>query len=176
MDGYSSEMKGFGKEDIISLFLGGIGTNPFLDPTSSVKLQRALAGLEKSVPPDCRKDVKNARERFYFDPEPWWKEKPVIACLDTLRRAVWDTEKLKIVYRKISGEESRRVIRPYGLVVKFQTWYLAAWCETAKEMRIFRCDRITGAELTGEGFTRDEPFDLPAFWKSKDREFRQTAK
>ncbi len=47
--------------------------------------------------------------------------------MDVLRKSVWNTKKLKIMYRKINNELSVRELLPYGLVVKAMEWYLVAF-------------------------------------------------
>src|SRR5262249_366138 len=48
------------------------------------------------------------------------------------------------------GDESRRELSPYGLVVHSGRWYLAAHDHGRDDLRTFRVDRIGDAELTHE--------------------------
>ena len=40
--------------------------------------------------------------------------------------------------------------------------------------RVYRVDRFAAVEATGERFTRDETFDLPAFWAERAAEFTRS--
>jgi predicted DNA-binding transcriptional regulator YafY len=55
-----------------------------------------------------------------------------------------------------SGHESARVVHPYALYRWRDTWYLVAFCETSREERTFRVDRITAVHTTSV------PFEEPA--------------
>ncbi|MNT38238.1 hypothetical protein D3C72_1744240 [compost metagenome] len=81
--------------------------------------------------------------------------------------------KLKLQYRKPGCESTVRIVQPYGLVVKQGDWYLAAYCETAQDLRIFRCERVEQAELEEEEFEIPPDFRLETFWKEKEGGFKQ---
>jgi proteasome accessory factor C len=67
--------------------------------------------------------------------------------LATLRRAVRERRKARILYRRAAadGAEPRQVC-PYALVFASGMWYVVAHCEKAAALRVFRLDRI--AEVT----------------------------
>ena len=60
-----------------------------------------------------------------------------------------------------TGEMSSRVVHPYSLDDHAGVWYLTAYCETARDVRVFRMDRVAGAEATGAGFV--PPENAPVF-------------
>ncbi len=168
MEGYSINSRDLQGDDIVNLYLSGIGVRPAQHTDASVRLTEAILRLERSLPREFLPDVQKARERFFFDPSPWWKERPELKFMDTLRRAVWDSRKLRLVYEKRSRhqqEQTERVIRPYGLVVKSMDWYLVAWCEERADLRVFRCERILGASLLDETFTIPDSFLLSEYWQ-----------
>jgi hypothetical protein len=82
-------------DDAVNLYLSG---SALLNDMSgrTVDLKNALARLERHLPPEFQADIRNARERFYFDEEPWWGEPPPAPCIMELRQAVWGLRKLKI--------------------------------------------------------------------------------
>jgi proteasome accessory factor C len=57
-----------------------------------------------------------------------------------------------VYYTGSSGRVSERVVQPWALVQRLGAWYLVAMCLTAGQERVFRLDRIRGAERTGETF------------------------
>jgi predicted DNA-binding transcriptional regulator YafY len=177
MEGYSVNMKQLHCDDIVNLFLSGIGIRPDEHSEASLNLKKTILKLEKSLPSQYIPDIKTARQRFHFDPGAWWQERPPVYHMDTLRHAVWKSKKLVIEYRKLSrsrDEVSTRHVRPYGLVVKNMDWYLAAYCEERDEMRVFKCDRILRAEILEEGFTVPEEFNLEEFWKQQVGDFKSS--
>lgn len=174
MDGYGVNLNNLHCDDVISLFLCGIGVRPDEDSESRMHLKQTLLKLESSLPPEYIPDIKIAKERFFFDATPWWKEKSPVTHLDTLRKSVWQTKKLEIQYKKINGEVSYRTILPYGLVVKTMNWYLIGFCEKSQEIKAFKCERITEAILTDIRFDYPKEFCVEDFWKSSTKEFKES--
>ncbi len=62
-------------------------------------------------------------------------------------------------YSQRRDEASRRPVRPYGIAQEDGAWYLVAHCETRKEIRTFRIDRIRRVEPTGRAFTVPDGLD-----------------
>ncbi|HEX2979311.1 MAG TPA: WYL domain-containing protein [Anaerolineaceae bacterium] len=175
MPGYSVNPKDLHADDIINLFLSGIGVRPEEHSEASLNLKTTLLKLEKSVPGQYLPEIRMARERFYFDPSLWFDEKPALNYLDTLRKSVWTSQKVRLVHTKSSedsGETTVRTVRPYGLVVKNTDWYLVAYCETRQDIRVFKCDRVRMAELLEERFSYPEGFNLEEFWHGWVRGFK----
>ncbi|ABS61731.1 Helix-turn-helix type 11 domain protein [Parvibaculum lavamentivorans DS-1] len=75
--------------------------------------------------------------------------------LSPVRRAIRERRKLSIDYEALSGEKSRRVLRPLGLAFFGPFWILAAWCEKREDFRTFRIERIGALKVTDDIF-RDE--------------------
>lgn len=171
MEGYTSHLPQLHPNEAVALFLRGIGMDPSEQREAHVDLQRALGRLESRLPERYRRDVRVARKRFYFDPTPWWEGAPVSDHLDVLRQGVWHSRKVALEYENIAREKSRRVVRPYGLVVKTTQWYLVAYCEVRKAIRTFSVYRIASAELLEQTFTWPEGFSLESYWKARAREF-----
>jgi len=175
MEGYTINMKELHCDDIVNLFLSGIGIRPGEQTEASINLKKTILKLENSLPSQYIPDIRTARKRFYFDPAMWWEEKPPIAHMDLLRRSVWKSKKLNIVYTRSSmdmSETSSRVVCPYGLVVKYMDWYLVAFCEKRNDIRVFKCERITETAILEETFSIPEEFSLESFWKKWTKNFK----
>jgi Predicted transcriptional regulator len=180
IDGYTIHQDNLQCDEVISLYLSGIGIHPAKHSEASINLKKSMLKLEKSLPSEYLPDIRIAKERFYYDPNIWWKEQKPIECLDLLRRAVWKSQKIIIRYTKNSKNETEtavRTIRPYGLVVKNMDWYLISYCETRKGLRVYRCDRILEATLLpDETFVIPSDFSLEEFWKDWVNEFMDIIK
>ncbi|UQZ37094.1 transcriptional regulator [Paenibacillus sp. PK3_47] len=173
MEGYTVNLRQLNGDEVINLYLSGLGFYPGAQNESGLKLKNALLKLEKSLPAPYQEDIRKARSAFLFDDTPWWSERPALPCLESLRAALWRSYKIKVIYRKVNGELSCRKLQPYGLVVKQGDWYLVGFCETAGELRTFKCERITSVEGLEEEYTIPEDFSLEAFWGSREKIFRQ---
>lgn len=168
---YTSHLPQVPHYEAVGLFLRGIGMNPLEQREAHKDLQAVLGRLESRLPGGYRHDIQAAQKRFYFDPTPWWEEMPVSDHLDVLRQGVWHSRKVALEYQNLAGKKSKRVVRPYGLVVKTTHWYLVAYCETRKEIRTFSVYRITKAELFDATFTWPKDFSLESFWKARSKKF-----
>lgn len=169
MEGYSAKLYNLQGDDAVNLYLSGVA---LYDEDTHLNLRNALLKLEAILPPEYGKDVKIARERFYFDKNPWWGEHSNAQCIENLRKSVWASKKLLVEYRKVNGGTSERELLPYGLVVKCMQWYLVAFCLKSKTIKTFKCDRIIKAELKDEKFEMPEDFSLERYWKENEKSFK----
>lgn len=76
-------------------------------------------------------------------------------------QAIDKEKKLRFFYR---GEH--RKVCPYGLINREYHWYLPAYCCKAKEMRMFRLDRIRSLQITSEKFNYPEDYSLEDIQKN----------
>lgn len=173
MEGYQVAMNHLYGDDVINLYLCGIGIRPDGRSDAGVKLQSALLKLEKSLPSEYSSDIRKARERFYYDENPWWGERVNIPFMDVIRRSVWQSKKLRLLYGRAGERYTERRVRPYGMIVKNLEWYLAAYCEQSREMRTFKCERIQEAEILEETFIIPEGFSLETYWKESEAAFKK---
>lgn len=68
-----------------------------------------------------------------------------------------------IRYESASGEETERLISPYGVVLYNGRWYIPAYCHLRDDTRVFRMDRILDIQPTRQHFTRPADFDPQDF-------------
>jgi predicted DNA-binding transcriptional regulator YafY len=68
---------------------------------------------------------------------------PVTIDQAALRRAVRERCKVRFSYRDEAGRESDRQVRPLVMAFYGPVWVLAAWCETRRDFRVFRLDRMS---------------------------------
>lgn len=62
--------------------------------------------------------------------------------IQTVRQAMREQRKLRVVYRDPKGAETERVIWPIMLGFFEARRIVAGWCELRKDFRSFRADRI----------------------------------
>ncbi|WNS45043.1 WYL domain-containing protein [Paenibacillus sp. MMS20-IR301] len=176
MEGYTVNLRRLHGEEVVQLFLTGMGMPAEMTGESSLLLTNALLKLEATLPAPYLQDIRTARNRFLFDTAPWWDEQAILPCLETLRAAVWRGTKLKVLYRKVNGDMSHRSLHPYGLVVKQGAWYLVAYCESALEVRTFKCERFASVEGSGENCTIPDDFSLQQYWSESNKTFMDNSK
>lgn len=75
--------------------------------------------------------------------------------LTPIRSAIRERRKLVIDYEALSGERTKRVVRPLAIAFFGPFWMLAAWCEARSDFRTFRIERIGKLTVTEDIF-KDE--------------------
>lgn len=176
MEGYTVNMRQMNGEEVVQLYLTGMGIHSEAHSESRQQLKNALLKLEKTLPAAYIEDIRKAKTRFYFDDTTWWSDRLVLPCLEVLRAAVWRSSKVRIGYQKMNGHSSTRTVHPYGLVVKQGEWYLIAYCEEKGEIRTFKCERVVTVEVIDEEGAVPAGFSLEAFWRNREEAFKQACK
>ncbi len=130
------------------------------DPQLSKAAQDLLAKIEASIP---------ERLRPYID-DPAHGVVPVrdrstdAIDLGVVRGAINNSRKMKLEYRDVEGRPSERVIWPIILGYYETTRIICAWCETRKDFRSFRSDRVVTATVLDERFL-ERPSSLRVKWR-----------
>jgi predicted DNA-binding transcriptional regulator YafY len=69
-----------------------------------------------------------------------------------VRQAILQRRKVRIEYTDSAQHMSNRVVHPLALYFWGSAWSVAAWCESRKDFRNFRLDRIRSLEIEAETF------------------------
>jgi predicted DNA-binding transcriptional regulator YafY len=120
----------------------------------------ALAKIHRVLPDTVRSRVEALESTLGFTTSP--DTAPAIAGGSALllADAVRRRRRIRVRYRTFEGDESRRELSPYGLVVHSGRWYLAAHDHGRDDLRTFRVDRIEEADLAaGAAAAAPEGFD-----------------
>lgn len=118
MEGYTVNLRRLQGDEVVQLFLTGMGMPAGGSGETSLLLKSALLKLEASLPAPYHEDIRTAQRRFLFDATPWWSGQAAVPYLEILRTAVWRGRKITADYLKVNGEKSLRKLQPYGLIVK----------------------------------------------------------
>ncbi|AGK99424.1 helix-turn-helix transcriptional regulator [Clostridium pasteurianum] len=175
MEGYKINSNMLETGDVFNILLSSMGIKPEKNTETAQQLKNTIIKLENSLSEEHRKEIIKAKERFFIDSDPWWGKKLQNNNVDVIKKSVLNLKKLKVFYKKYYGEVSERIIRPYGVVVKDSQWYVAAFCEVKKEIRIFKCSRIINIEVLDESFSMPENFQLEEFWSKNKQQFVKQA-
>ncbi|GAA4679718.1 WYL domain-containing protein [Streptomyces youssoufiensis] len=168
--GYRTRLTGLGRTEAEALFLSGVPSAlremGLADAASAARLKVSAALL-----PELSDAADGAAQRFHLDAPGWYHAPDTPEPLPVIADAVWDDRRLTARYRR-GGSEVERELEPYGLVLKAGVWYLAARVDAS--WRVYRVDRFTAVEPSGERFERDASFELPAFWADRAADFRRS--
>ena len=174
MEGYKLNTSTLQSKDAVHLLLSGMGIRPEKNTQTAHHLANALIKLENSLSMEHRAEIIRAKESFFMDQDPWWGKNIPNKYVDIIQDAILHLKKLKVCYKKYSGDFSERILSPYGAVIKSSHWYVIAFCETANDIRVFKCSRIRSIEVLKENFIIPSDFNLKTFWnKTKEALVRQ---
>ena len=84
--------------------------------------------------------------------------------MEVLGQALRDSRRVRMEYFSASrGALTERTIDPWGLVATLGRWYLVAFDHLSSEERMFRVDRIKGADLLDEAAEVPADFDPSSY-------------
>ncbi|WP_436497913.1 helix-turn-helix transcriptional regulator [Actinokineospora sp. HUAS TT18] len=155
--GARTDLSGLTAQEAQALFL-------LAGPAASVspQVKSALRKLVRALPDTFRAEAEAAADAVVVDPTGWGergRDRPPM--VDLLQSAVVQRRRVDLTYGG-RGEPSRRVVDPWGLVDKDETWYLIAG--TDKGRRTFRVERIIAADVLDQTAERPDDFELAAAW------------
>lgn len=172
MDGYSVGIKHLQEEDIINLYLSGMGILPDRQSDMATKLNNTLLKLQKNLSSKQSSNLDDIRRKFYFDDTSWWGDNQHLDNIDTIIQGVFKSKILSISYQKYEGKLSVRRVHPYGIVVKRMDWYMIAYCEKNKNIRTFKCERIIECEILDDNFNMPKDFSIEEYWNKSQKIFK----
>ncbi|HEX5188335.1 MAG TPA: WYL domain-containing protein, partial [Streptosporangiaceae bacterium] len=177
LGGYRTRLTGLTAAEAQALSLAGmpraaaeLGLGTVL-ATAQLKLQAAL-------PAELGDRAAAIGERFLLDAPGWYHDGDTSPYLAAVADAVWNQRRIEVRYRRWTAPtDVTRTLDPHGIVLKAGKWYVVAKAQgsgvrSVRAFRIYRVNHILGLTDTGERFTREDGFDLAAFWASGVAGFR----
>ena len=126
--------------------------------------------LLPAMEPSAERAARAVRDRLLVEPTSWFVPPDDTPALAEVARAVWESRELRLGYR---GTDV--LVRPLGLVLKRDTWYLLALARGRRSPerahRVFRLSRVEAATVLDHRFDRPTGFDLRAEWAACRRAF-----
>jgi predicted DNA-binding transcriptional regulator YafY len=153
-------------DEVEALVAGARMVESWGGPALGSHARSALAKIALALPAARREEIE--RTRLFA---PGFLVPPGAAAgLETVRRAIFERRKLHIEYLDGAQRVSSRTIDPLALNFWGTTWSIAAWCESRKDFRVFRLDRIRRLEMGAEQFDEAPGRTLADFLHSVSRE------
>lgn len=72
-----------------------------------------------------------------------------------IKKAIDNRNKVLIKYKSINSKETERIIHPAEMFNYITSWYVAAFCEFRKEIRLFKLDDILEYKILDEKYSKD---------------------
>ncbi len=122
-------------------------------------LASAFRKIQDSLPGEMQVSPSSLDEYLSFDPGPL--RTPDAAIFKDVLTAQRLRRKLLVRYRSLSSNRLRqRRLHPYHVFNHRGDWYLAAWDELRRQVRIFALHRFKRATLTTERYEIPKTFDF----------------
>lgn len=142
-----------------------------LTATEATAVMVALLAMRNGAKPDTREIVDRVLAKLQastdnagavpIDPGVEPEPTDLARLRADLERAVHDGRQVRLTYWvPARDEETERVVDPRGVVTSRGSAYLAAWCHSAEDDRLFRLDRIHAAVVLDQQATHADPPDL----------------
>lgn len=153
----------FDADELEALGLGISMVRQWTDDRFAAKADSAFARIEAVLPTDLQGELAQITTySVQMAPElPW------TVSFSDLRESIRARRKVAITYRDELARETRRTLRPLALIFCSPVWLLASWCETRRDFRNFRLDRIAALDCLGDVFVDDPDRNLAAY-KAQD--------
>lgn len=148
----------FTDEEALALTLGLLAARRLGLAATAPAAEGALAKIERILPQILRERVQAVQDTLSLSFPPL-RTPPSTDILLTLCTSAQQERRVYLLYRNWQGIESEREVDMYGLVYRAGYWYGTGYCHLRQDLRVFRLDRITLAEIREDVFTRPLNFD-----------------
>lgn len=149
--------------DEITAVMMGLMLMRQLGSTAPLAIESATAKIERVLPSELRYGTDALQQSLILDDVGLAAYTVSSEQIMRVSRAAYEKHCLQINYRASDGENTERMIAPYGLVLHARTWYVPAYCYLREDVRVFRLDRMDKTTVSDVVFMRPADFDASAF-------------
>lgn len=151
----------FNESEAVALVLGLLAVRQAGLAGTAVDVEGALAKVERVMPESLRARVRAVQEAVVLTGQTR-AARPEGRIIRLLSEAAYQGRRVRLRYRSRRAEETGRDVDAYGVVCRDGMWYAVGHDHLRADLRTFRLDRVQGAELRPERFTRPSDFDALA--------------
>jgi predicted DNA-binding transcriptional regulator YafY len=138
----------FTLDEVDAMVTGARMVEAWGGPALAAHARSAISKIALALPPARREEIARSRlfaPGFHIRPE-------AAASLETVRQAILQRRKLRTEYVDGAENRSQRTVHPLAVYFWGTTWTLAAWCESRRDFRNFRLDRMAAVEILPETY------------------------
>jgi predicted DNA-binding transcriptional regulator YafY len=151
----------FSEDEIEALVLGGRWVAAQTDEPLGKAARNALSKIAAVLPGDLQRSLETSSLLVAAQrPAAGDTELPII------RQAIRSERKLRITYTDEKENRTQRTIWPIALGFFERIRMVAAWCETRRDYRHFRTDRIRSLKMIESRYPRRR-FDMLREWRAQ---------
>ena len=152
----------FRDDEAFALTIGLIAARKLGLAVAAPAVESVLAKIERVLPLALQEHVRAVQETLVFDFNPA-QNAPSSEVVITLCMASLQKRCVLLHYHAWNGEETERILDPYGLVCRSGFWYTVGYCHLRQDLRSFRLDRIDAVTRQEETFMPPLDFDCLDF-------------
>ncbi len=148
MENFTIDRQYLSADELVAVIAALKGVHSSTDDKQIGQLLEKIKALLATAP----SAFQGGEHPVVYDFNPWGSTPAIEQKVSSLREAILCRKRVKIVYTKMQGESSERVIEPVRLIIKGYVWYVYAFCQSKQEFRLFRLSRIADLALLPEEF------------------------
>jgi predicted DNA-binding transcriptional regulator YafY len=157
----------FTEEELQALVTGAQWVSRQTDDALALAAQNALAKIGGVLPPEMRRALDD--DALYIGRK---REGTSGLDLARVRQAMREQRKMHIMYTKQNGAVSERTIWPIMLGFVESRRFIAGWCESRGDFRLFRTDRIVKVDFLDDHYARNRR-QLVKEWRAQEERRRK---
>ena len=146
--GYTVRPMMFDVEELDALVLGARMVESWGDREIAKSATKAIDKIKSVLPASLKDEFLDAA---LFSP-PSRARAPIAVDFSALRRAIRAKRFVTFDYDSLAGERTSRKVRPLCLVFFGPVWLFMGWCESRRDFRNFRLDRMRNLVVTADAF------------------------
>jgi predicted DNA-binding transcriptional regulator YafY len=148
-EGYRLDRSVLTNDEMAALIMGLKGMAASLgDPKLGILLDKLMNTI-----PAAQIDAINLKaSQVVIDMTPWGGNTRLKEALELLRRAIEDRHEVSFAYIDAEDRKTERLVQPYTLILKGQSWYLYGWCMLRKSLRLFKVIRARDIRILDNTF------------------------
>jgi len=126
--------------------LNALTANPASIVNANVKAAEKISGL-----------VSSDTDWLEVDFSPWSPEGAGVRNLfEILKNSILTRHQVSFDYFRGDGQKEKRVVHPWKLIFRGQSWYLSGWCTKRRDQRYFKLTRMRNVIMTSAPLTITE--------------------
>lgn len=153
MEGYRLDHKLLTNHDFASI----VTALPSISTSYGHKSNQLLLEKINSFIPDAHSEQFNRMtKQFIVDFSSWGEQTHLEGKIAQLKLAIEELRPVSFTYCSANGNVTQRIVEPYTLILKKQSWYLYAFCRTREQFRLFKLFRMKDVNMQAENFIRQD--------------------
>ena len=154
MPGYKLPPLMFNEDEALAITLGLLATKNMGMSVHAPAVDGALTKIDRVLPERLRERLRLMKEALVWDVGEVTVSRPSSTVMLNLSAAAAGRLQVALGYVRADGTQSSRTFDTYGIVCQRSSWYAIGYCHLREDLRLFRLDRVIGAEPLETQFER----------------------